>query len=410
MTNCSRVSGILLLIGVLSNNTRGAPTSSPPDEWIDKDTGHKVIRLSRREGQNRSCYFHQNVFTAAGDKMVFIGSTPNGPRAFTVELKTLKIRQITSQPGGEFEIVAPRRRELFYLSGDTVMATHLDTLETRKIAGLPSLYKTGRGFALNSDETTLAGCYAEGEAEFHAKYPWKESIQRIYAARLSNALCTVDIAGGRVREFYKTNEWLGHVQFSPNDPGLLMFCHEGPAWAAADRIWLVRTDGTGLRKLRGHQVRYDLMTHEFWAPDGRSIWFDLQIRRPPPPPGRRPDDRTPGHHYYLANLDIAGGNEVRYELKPAETCWHFNVAPDGKRLCGDGDGRDPRRGGVGNWIYLFTPEDGRIKVERLCSMARHNWSIPPHSRFTPDGKWVVFTSSALGISQVYAVEVRRQGT
>src|SRR5262245_48413169 len=40
------------------------------DEWIDPDTGHLVVRLSRVPGESQSLYFHQNEFTASGDKLV----------------------------------------------------------------------------------------------------------------------------------------------------------------------------------------------------------------------------------------------------------------------------------------------------------------------------------------------------
>src|SRR5438270_11662184 len=43
-----------------------------PDEWSDKTTGHKVMRLTRRTGNNMSFYFHNNPF--AGDKMIFYGT------------------------------------------------------------------------------------------------------------------------------------------------------------------------------------------------------------------------------------------------------------------------------------------------------------------------------------------------
>jgi len=33
-----------------------------PDEWIDKDTHHKVVKLTRKEGNNLSFYFHNNPF------------------------------------------------------------------------------------------------------------------------------------------------------------------------------------------------------------------------------------------------------------------------------------------------------------------------------------------------------------
>ena len=36
-----------------------------PDIWIDKDTGNKLIHLTRRKGDNRSFYFHENPFVPA---------------------------------------------------------------------------------------------------------------------------------------------------------------------------------------------------------------------------------------------------------------------------------------------------------------------------------------------------------
>ncbi|HUW62992.1 MAG TPA: hypothetical protein VMZ06_18455, partial [Candidatus Bathyarchaeia archaeon] len=77
-----------------------APNAWPPKsgggtEWIDTSTHHKVIRLSRREGANEVFYFHQNPFPESGDKMVFMGSTDKGRCAFTVDLKTFEVRQIT---------------------------------------------------------------------------------------------------------------------------------------------------------------------------------------------------------------------------------------------------------------------------------------------------------------------------
>ncbi|MDP4292602.1 MAG: hypothetical protein Q8908_16095, partial [Bacteroidota bacterium] len=46
-----------------------------PNEWIDKDTHHKIICLSRIEGNSLSFYFHNNPFlqqsSNEGDRMVF---------------------------------------------------------------------------------------------------------------------------------------------------------------------------------------------------------------------------------------------------------------------------------------------------------------------------------------------------
>src|ERR1700752_2033594 len=48
-----------------------------PDEWIDGSTGHKIIKLTRREGNNMSFYFHNNPFVgnkSDGYRMIFYGT------------------------------------------------------------------------------------------------------------------------------------------------------------------------------------------------------------------------------------------------------------------------------------------------------------------------------------------------
>src|SRR6187551_646882 len=85
-----------------------------PDEWIDKTTGHKIIKLTRRAGNNMSFYFHNNPFV--GNKMIFYGTdflntaqndsvkqeTGNIPASnkqlYSVDLGTLKVEQLTYQP------------------------------------------------------------------------------------------------------------------------------------------------------------------------------------------------------------------------------------------------------------------------------------------------------------------------
>ena len=70
-----------------------------PDEWIDNATHHKVIKLTRRAGANASFYFHNNPFILQknneGDRMLFYGNDKGIQNAYTVNLKTLAIEQIT---------------------------------------------------------------------------------------------------------------------------------------------------------------------------------------------------------------------------------------------------------------------------------------------------------------------------
>lgn len=389
-----------------------APDEWPPtipgrNEWIDKHTGHKVIQLSRREGANWDFYFHQNPYTAEGDKMVFMGATDQGRCAFSIDLKTLEIRQVTTVSTG-FEVVAPKSRLLYYINGDTVYSTHIDTLETRAIATVPHPYTFGRGLTVNSDETVLAGCYCMGEEKFYQSgMPREQWIWRIWSSKLPNALYTIDIATGKINEFYHENEWLGHVQFSPTDPTLLEFCHEGPSHEV-DRMWAIRSDGSELRKLHPKKYKNELQTHEFWSPDGAKVWCDYQL--PWGPAKIMPclfDVTFP--KFYVASIDVQTNALTAYPIKMRYASRHFNISPDQSMFCGDGEGGRFRLWRAQHWIYLFRVENGKLRAEKLCSMKGHNYKSgpEPNTHFTPDGKWVVFQSDITGTPQVYAVQVAR---
>src|SRR5215210_2397750 len=96
-----------------------------PREWIDPDTGHRVVRLSD-EPNSQSFYFHQNGYTANGDKLVF--STRSG--LSTYNFKTKKIEQIVEGRAGNV-VVGGKSRKVFYIKGDAVYETDVDTKATR---------------------------------------------------------------------------------------------------------------------------------------------------------------------------------------------------------------------------------------------------------------------------------------
>src|SRR5689334_23503810 len=82
-----------------------------PREWIEPETGHRVIRLSGDEGGS-SLYFHQNVYTPKGDKLVF------DTRAGIVAVDISKLGQKsagTARPTSEpvkVELIVPEARAI----------------------------------------------------------------------------------------------------------------------------------------------------------------------------------------------------------------------------------------------------------------------------------------------------------
>jgi TolB-like protein/Tfp pilus assembly protein PilF len=194
------------------------------------------------------------------------------------------------------------------------------------------------------------------------------------------------------REREQCPSGFNHLLFSPTDPSLLMFCHEGP-WHNVERIWIIRADGTQLKKIHTRTMAMEIFGHEFWSADGKRIWYDLQTPR--------------GEVFWLASYDIDTGERSWYSLQRNEWSIHFNISRDGKLFCGDGgDPGQVARAPDGQWIYLFRPElisnrgiedpgfirPGVLRAERLVNMSKHDYRLEPNPSFTPDQKWVVFRS------------------
>jgi oligogalacturonide lyase len=420
-----------------------------PTEWIDAATGHRVIRLSREDG-TQSLYFNQNAYTADGKKLIV---TTAGGGIATITLATREVKPLVAGPVSVL-VAGHKTGDVYYTKrpaggragaaggrnsdGATVYATNVDTGTTREVVKLPP----GRNVSsLNADETLLLGSYVDGETprpptanrppDANARFgqPNYEAVgadgkPMTFAdakdLRLHNSLMatragaprvlfTVNTKTGEVKDILREHEWLGHLQFSPSDPNLIMFCHEG-TWHEVDRVWTIRADGSGLTKLHTRTMNMEIAGHEFFSADGAMIWYDLQTPR--------------GQDFWLAGYQVATGKRTWYHLERNEWSVHFNVSPDGTLFAGDGgDSEMVARAPDGKWIYLFRPkrvpdvagtktansdnliDTGFFKAERLVNMSKHDYRLEPNVTFSPDMKWVVFRSNMLGPVHVYAVEI-----
>lgn len=364
-----------------------AIAAEPPLEWVEPAAGHRVIRLSR-EGGTSSFYFHQNGYTAEGDKLVV--SVTDGLAA--INLKTREIQRIVDGPASQV-VVGKKHSHVFYRRENSIYSTHIDSRQTRLVAKLPPEIRGGSGLTVNADETLLAGSFVERTTETNWRSGRRRSLEERWAARLPMKLFTVEIKTGAVRTFHPSTNWLNHVQFSPADPSLIMFCHEGP-WHNVDRIWTIRTDGAGLRKIHSRQMEMEIAGHEFFSPDGKVIWYDLQTPK--------------GKQFWLEGHVLATGEKIRYRVEREHWSVHYNISLDRKRFAGDGGGpKSVAAPGNGQWIYLFTPKDGKLEAERLVDLRNHDYELEPNVTFTPDGKWIVFRSNMHGPVHVYAAEIMR---
>ena len=414
-----------LLIAIPAVAAPAAPAS-----WIDQTTGHRIVRVDDRPG-NYALYFNYNPFTPDGKRMVYL--TPEGIRV--ADTGTWATRLVLKEKVDRLLFVGHRANVAYYTTNPTggtanegasvVWSVDLDSGKRRHIADMAG----GRIESINADDTLLAGhrelappppaIAAQGKRDPKTGSPgyagidaqgrplsFAQAKEQWMAARLDAQvpmeIFSLDMRTGQMRTITRSSDWLNHVQFSPTDPTLLAYCHEGP-WQMVDRIWTIRTDGSGKTRLHQRTMQGEIAGHEYWAPDGRTIWYDL-IQ----PQGVR----------WLAGQDVVSGARRWYALRPGQGSYHFSSSPDGRYFSGDG-------GNDGKYISLFHPRPdendrardtldgerliatGTLETQRIADLSAHDYTLEPNQHFTPDGKWLVYRSNIEGKPAIYAVEVAK---
>jgi oligogalacturonide lyase len=411
--------------------TAQAQTQTPPKTWVDKDTGHRVVRLTD-EPNSESTYFNVNAYSPDGKLMMY--TAPDG--IHVLDLTTRKTRLLVANlptpvgsennPATRFQsrinavVVGHKTPSVFFTRLDP--ETRANTLYkadmySGEVTKLAQLQRGESIITVNADETLGAGTMNDGRTVPGAGAgPAGESkgamMERRLASRQPLLLYTVDLRpgadNGKMNVLLHSTDWINHLLFSPSDPELLMYCHEG-TWQKVDRIWMIHTDGTHNTLVHKRTMLMEIAGHEFWGLDGKTIWYDWQYPR--------------GEDFFLAGYNLETGKRVAYHMARDEWSIHFNVTREEDLFTGDGgDPGQVAKAKDGQWIELFYPrmitgvdalnspdfwQPGAFRSEHLVNMAHHNYRLEPNVSFSPDKKLVIFRSNMFGPSYVFGVEVAK---
>ncbi|HXA52712.1 MAG TPA: hypothetical protein VNV86_20490, partial [Candidatus Acidoferrum sp.] len=166
-------------------------------------------------------------------------TTPEG--ISVLDLKTDAARSVVN---GNVPIIVTghKTQNVYYTKDGAVFATDVDSGVTREIAKLPA---RGSVVTVNGDETLLAGTTTEGAApptnrpsaggrggpqqlELGLPRDREAQLDARLSARIPMTIFNIDTRTGEQKTIHRATDWLNHLEFSPTDPSLLMFCHEGP--------------------------------------------------------------------------------------------------------------------------------------------------------------------------------------
>ncbi len=432
--------------------------AEPPRTWVDKDTGHRIWRLSDQPNSG-AFYFNVNDFTPDHKTMIY--TAPDG--IHTLDLATRQTRLLipnpprpaSAPPGpmgffryGVHALVAGfKTNSVFYTQTDprtnvtSVYKADVYSGAIHKLIDLPPRHMI---VSINADETLAAGTFDvsnQPNREYGSNLPASarqpgapsnstaspeqgphyqpmdkgEMMERRLAARIPLELFTIRLEPGPngqkpgdIKILLHSTDWINHLLFSPTDPTLLMYCHEGP-WQKVDRIWTIHTDGTHNTLIHKRTMAMEIAGHEFWGLDGETIWYDWQYPK--------------GQVFFLAGYNLQTHRRTAYHIERNEWSIHFNLTRDLDLFCGDGgDPGQVAHAPDGEWIELFHPQmiplDGALNSpdfwqpgifhsEHLVNMSHHNYREEPNVRFSPDKSLVIFTSNMFGPSYVFGVEVEK---
>jgi oligogalacturonide lyase len=435
----------LLLIASASNSfgqdaatAATTQTKTPPKTWIDSVTGHRVTRLSD-DPNSKGFYFDLNAYTPDGLDMIYV--SPKG--IYDLNLSTLESNLIVAGKVSSI-VVGTKTRRVFY-QNDSDGWYYVVNIDTKQVTQLHPLPHHEIVSSVNADETLLVGTSLEGTARDFIRYKLQalqdahkalvdnrqavvdartaeiiahpgakatassmdeinrkatsDAEEKRFASQTPEDIFTMNLQTGEVKVILKGTDWLNHVQFSPTDPTLIMYAHEGPA-LKVDRVWTIRADGSQNHMIHQRSNPSEIVTHEFWSHDGKTIWYDLQ--------------KTKGEDFAVGGYEVETGKDIVYHLKKAEASVHYNAAFDGSVFCGDGNVMAHGEIGVNGhrtlnrkWIELLRPApDGTFHSTRLASILDNDYTkTEPNAHFSPDNKLVIFTSNMFGPNYVFAVEV-----
>ncbi|MEO1999098.1 MAG: oligogalacturonate lyase family protein [Planctomycetaceae bacterium] len=355
-----------------------------PPEWehaVDPQTGARITCLTSGNAIDHPLYYLTNSFSTDCTSLVFASDRRGQTDLYRVSLTDGGIRRLTDLPGLQpfsGNVVDDR---VYFTTDGAMHQLDLSTGNFRTLFAEP-------------------GCQL-GEVTINADGQWAAAL---ITRGTSTGILVTQIDSSQTHVILQDVRALYHPQFHPVDPQQLIYSADPPD----PRMWAVRIDGSHDRCIyRNHPEAW--FVHETFL--GRS-------------------DRLIVVHWHhgLFELDLKQGQPRQItDLN----VWHIAARHDGRMIVCDTHLPDvglclidPQSGAhlplcrsgasnLGRQWHQPTPLSADHDAPGWATMVENEagetdygpqWTHP-HPSFSPDGKWVTFTSDVSGSPQVYVVEV-----
>ena len=384
-----------------------------PRPFIDPRTGARVRQVTDHPSIHHHPFYYLPCMDDAMTRLFFVSHRTGRPEIWCEIRATGELQQLTDQPEiGEWSVHPSHDgRFVYYTAGKGAWRVATDTGKAERLVDFGGL--AGReagmvGAAMGTTTLSHDDCYWAVPVKIGARFHF----------------IVIDTRTGR-HETILEADTIGHPEFHPSDNALLRY-----AGSYKQRIWVINRDGTGNRLVYDRQPlakpgQYEWIVHETWnrgtMANGGSRMTDLTPDTRHLTPASR-EIITANWPHGCIGIDIDTG-----AVRPvcSFNAWHPSINRPGTLMCADTTFPD-----IG--LQLFDPRDGVGQPRTLCFPGATNegkhwdtdhcpyddedykqgkWKVyapqhtHPHPSFSPDGRFVIFTSDRTGNSQVYEVEV-----
>lgn len=365
------------------------------EEYLDPETGVLVRRLTGDGSDNVHLYFTSTSFVGEDAERVVISSDRGGGRAyFLLEIAERRLVQVTENQVTSFSqaCLDPGGR-LFHFQGRTLRVTDLSTLTTE------DLYRVPHGFrpalpTCTADGSHVAFAYVEERALSTETGVIYSTMAERYYQHPASVIMRIDTASGAAEAVWGEHNWISHVIIHPTRPDLILFCHEGGRHVT-QRMWIVDASVQRGRQAQPlfRQHLNESCCHEYFTRDG-DVGFQ----------GIGESEGEALHYNCFVRPD---GSWLRQFLLPGPRPGHIQSNSDNTLVVGDCGYLSPDDPAGRAYMSIIRHVNGRGEVTRLC---RHDtsWTTQqshPHPIFSPDDRWVLFTSDRGGSCNVYMADV-----
>ncbi len=365
-----------------------------PTEWIDKDTGDKVMCLVNRKSGNHTFYSPVPFFDnkeGTGNYMFFYRNTPTKNQIFLFDMENTTNKQVTAGYGKKKgEILNLKIRKVTFKVTDSVFATNRNTGETEFIYKFP-LDVIDSICSFNSNESLLGGALITKKGnEISQVYPEKSDyFNIIYVSKLTHSLIIIDVETEKMKTIYSENARLNHIQNSPTETKILIYCHKGP-WYKVRRIWRTNIETGENQLIHNRTENQKIARLEFFSQNEEQILYDLLIPR--------------GETFYMASKSVGNQNSMLSTMTRGEWSIFFNIAQGQKTFAGDwGDEGLVAHAKDSMLLNHFILTQDSLHSEKLVNMKHHDYDLESNLHFSLDGKSIIFRANFEVQSKIYEV-------